>query len=209
MGFLDHRELEGRTAILGGSFDPVHNGHLHIARQVLYWSRISQVLFVPNGSHHFKKGMVRASFNDRFELVKRAIASEPRFAISDIDRSGSGYTADFMQELMRENPLERYAFIIGSDNLPTLRKWYNFKWLAQNVHFLLLPRPDFAIDLNLISNLKASILPIELNSVSSTQIRQRIDIGDSISGLVPTNLEEKIIALYKANPPQGSDGAGE
>ncbi len=203
MSFLDQRELDGCTAILGGSFDPIHNGHLHIASQVLYWSRISKILFVPNGNHHFKKGLVRLSFADRYDLVKKAIANEPRFAFSDADRSGSGYTADLLQDLMKENPSTRYVFIIGSDNLQGLKKWYNYKWLVKNVHFLLVPRPGYQIDMSIITDLRISIIPIELIDVSSTDIRQRIDTGQSISGLVPSALESKITALYTANPPKG------
>lgn len=202
MGLLDLRELDGSTAILGGSFDPVHLGHLHIASQVLYWSRVSKVLFIPNGNHHFKKGLVRLSFADRYALVKKAIACEPRFAISDADRAGSGFTADLLQDIMKENPQTRYVFIIGSDNLPGLPKWHNYKWLVKNVHFLLLPRPGYQIDMSLIANLKISIIPIELSEVSSTAIRERIDSGQSIEKLVPADLEAKITELYLANPPK-------
>lgn len=202
MGFLDLRELDGSTAILGGSFDPVHLGHLHIASQVLYWSRVAKVLFIPNGNHHFKKGLVRLSFADRYSLVKKAIAAEPRFAISDADRTGSGFTADLLQNLMKENPHTRYVFIIGSDNLQGLNKWHNYKWLMKNVYFLLLPRPGYQIDMNLITELKISIIPIELSDISSTAIRERIDAGQSIKKLVPEDLETKIIELYQANPPK-------
>lgn len=202
MSLLDLSELNDCTAVLGGSFDPVHLGHLHIARQVLYWSRASTILFVPNGNHHFKRGQVRLNFNDRYSLVESAIASEPRFAISDADRSGSGYTAHLLQALMKDNPHTRYVFIIGSDNLPKLPLWHDFPWLCQNVHWLLLPRPGFKIDMELISPLKVSIIPIEPCNISSTDIRKRIDSGLSITGLVPEELEAKITELYLANPPR-------
>ena len=198
MGFLKIRELEGSTAVLGGSFDPIHNGHLHIARQILYWSRVAQVLFVPNGNHHFKKGLVRLSFSDRYTLVKSAIASEERFAISAADRNGTGYTADLMKALYRDNPDTSFVFVIGSDNLPTLSSWYNFPWLAKNVYFLVLPRPGFQIDLEIMQQIKASILPIELSPISSSDVRARIDQGESIAGLVPAELENSIIRLYGA-----------
>lgn len=198
MGFLKIRELDGSTAVLGGSFDPIHNGHLHIARQILYWSRVAQVLFVPNGNHHFKKGLVRLSFSDRYNLVKSAIAPEERFAISAADRNGTGYTADLMKDLYRDNPDTSFVFVIGSDNLPTLSSWYNFPWLAKNVYFLVLPRPGFQIDLEIMQQIKASILPIELSPISSSDVRARIDQGESIAGLVPAELENSIIRLYGA-----------
>jgi len=205
MGFLKLRELDGVTAILGGSFDPIHNGHLHIARQILYWSRVAQVLFVPNGNHHFKKGLVRLSFSDRYNLVKSAIEGEERFAISTADRNGTGYTADLMRALYRDNPDTSYVFVIGSDNLPALPTWYNYPWLVKNAYFLVLPRPGFQIDMEVMHQIKASILPIELSPISSSDVRSRIDQGESITGLVPAELEPSIIRLYQATKAQDNN----
>lgn len=196
MKLSDLSELEGLTAILGGSFDPIHNGHLHIARQVMYWTRVSGILFVPNGNHHFKQDKVQLSYAERYNLVKEAIAGEPHFMLSHADRSGSGYTSHLMQKLSAENPGTRYAFIIGADNLEGLSTWYEFEWLAKHVHFLVLPRPGFRIDLELLSPIKASLLPIELSPISSSLIRDKIAHGESITGLVPAKLEEHMIKLY-------------
>ena len=200
MAFLKLRELEGVTAVLGGSFDPIHNGHVHIARQILYWSRVANVLFVPNGNHHFKQGLVRLSFADRYALVKAAIVNEARMAISSADRSGTGYTADLMKQLYKDHPDTSFVFVIGSDNLTSLPEWYNFPWLVKNVYFLVLPRPGFQIEMEIMNQIKASILPIELSPLSSTEIRARIDQGQSITGLVPQVVEEDIVRLYQQHP---------
>ncbi len=192
----DPGNLEGYTAVLGGSFDPIHLGHLHIANQVLKLSSVKQVLFIPNGNHHFKVGKVRLSFSERYALVQRAIADEPRFAVSDADKIGSGYTAHLMRRLFAENPQTRFVFIIGSDNLPKLDKWFDFSWLASNLHFLVLPRPGYEILADTLPTIKASLLPIELSPISSTEVKRCIDSGKSIRGLVPQSLEEDIIRLY-------------
>jgi nicotinate-nucleotide adenylyltransferase len=170
---------------------------LHIARQVLLHSSFARVLFIPNGNHHFKAGKVRLAFSDRFALVAKAIASEPRFSISAADESGSGYTAHLMQGLYAENPDTCYVFIIGSDNLSKLDKWFDFPWLAANLHFLVLPRPGFDIHTEMLPSLTVSMLPIELSPISSSDIRRRIDCGESIHGLVPENMEADIIRLYQ------------
>lgn len=192
----DPGNLEGYTAVLGGSFDPIHLGHMHIANQVLKLSSVKQVLFIPNGNHHFKAGKVRLSFSERYALVQRAIANEPRFAVSDADKIGSGYTAHLMRRLFAENPQTPFVFIIGSDNLPKLDKWFDFPWLAANLHFLVLPRPGYEILTDTLPTIKASLLPIELSPISSTEVKRCIDSGKSIRGLVPQSLEEDIIRLY-------------
>jgi len=196
MKLTEKGELEGVTAILGGSFDPVHLGHLHIAKQIITLSRVAKVLFVPNGKHNFKKDTVLLTFSERLSLIKAAIAGEPRFDVSTADRSGSGYTSELMQKLMSENPETRYVFIIGSDNLGSLHNWHNFTWLQQHVHFLVLPRPGYQLDQLVVSTIKASLLHIELSTVSSSEIRAKIAAGTSIHGLVPESLEHRIVKLY-------------
>lgn len=189
-------ELEGCTAVLGGSFDPIHAGHLHIAHQVLLLTKAACVLFVPSGNHHFKADKIRLNYTTRFRLVELAIASEPRFAISRADETGSGYTSHLMQKLFSENPYTRFIFIIGADNLAKLEKWHDFPWLAANLHFLILPRPGFSVQEIKLEGIIATELPIAMSAISSTEIRGRIDRGDSINGMVPETLEKEIVRLY-------------
>ncbi|MDD4310335.1 MAG: nicotinate (nicotinamide) nucleotide adenylyltransferase [Candidatus Cloacimonetes bacterium] len=202
MSFSQLRDLEGTTAILGGSFDPIHNGHLQIAQQVLYWTRVATVLFVPTGNHPFKQNDIRQGFAQRYALVKETIANEPRFAISEVDKNGSGYTAHLVQKLQEANPGIRYVFIIGADNLPQLHEWFDYPWLSKHLHFLVLPRPGFKIDLNLLANLRANLLAIELSPISSSDIKDRIARGISITGLVPEPLEQRIFQLYSTATPK-------
>jgi len=199
MKLYNLNDIEGCTAILGGSFDPIHAGHIHIARQVLYWSRISEVVFVPNGKHHFKSDSVQLSFKQRFNLIKKAIAGESNLGISTADEDGSGYTADFMKQLMHDNPQTRYVFIIGSDNIASLPKWYNFPWLAASLHFLILPRPGYRIDMEVLQTIRATLLPIELSPVSSTEIKRRIANAEDIADLVPSPVYKDILRLYGSN----------
>ncbi len=192
----DLAALHGCIAILGGSFDPIHLGHLHIARQILENSQIKQVIFVPNGRHNFKKDQLRLDFEQRYALVQEAIKDEPRFSISPLDKDGSGYTADLMRSFQSQNPLQKYVFVIGSDNLPGLKRWFDFAWLKDNTVFLVIPRPGLQIGEADLLGIQACILDIELSSVSATQIREKIKKGQSIQGLVSQGLEERIFRLY-------------
>ncbi|OQC35176.1 MAG: putative nicotinate-nucleotide adenylyltransferase [Bacteroidetes bacterium ADurb.Bin041] len=129
--------------------------------------------------------------------MEKAIKNNPQFAISDADQEGSGYTAHLMQKLKRRYPDVDFSFVIGSDNLKELHLWYDYPYLAKELHFLILPRPGYALLPEVISQLKATVLNIELCPVSATEIRQRIKNRESIKGMVPEELEQEIIQLYR------------
>lgn len=194
--FRNSALLQGCHAVLGGSFDPIHLGHLHIAKQILEKSPVEQVIFVPNGIHNFKKDQLRLDFDQRYALVQEAIKDEARFTISALDRDGSGYTADLMRSFQTAYPTQKYVFVIGSDNLQGLKAWFDYAWLRQYIGFLILPRPGFEINESDLAGLKACILDIELSPISATQIRNLISRGESIHGLVPKGLEKQINKLY-------------
>ena len=189
--------MQGKVAVLGGSFDPVHSGHLHIANQILQQKVANTVLFVPSGNHHFKKTTIILPFEKRYALVQKAIQNNPFFAISDTDKEGSGYTAHLMQKLFKLYPNIDFSFIIGSDNLEQLHLWYDYPYLAKELHFIIIPRPGYPLLPEVINQLKATVLNIELCSVSATEIRQRIKNGESIKGMVPEELEQEIIRFYQ------------
>lgn len=195
-GDCELSQLQNTKAVLGGSFDPIHLGHLHIARQILARSPIQELLFVPCGNHNFKKGSIFLDYDNRYELIRQAISNESGLTLSSADQEGSGYTAHLMQRLRAENPDQDYVFVIGSDILPTLHKWYDYDWLKNNQKFLILPRPTFEIKHRYLYGIKAYTLDIELSPISSTQIRARISRGESIHGLVPEKLEQRICELY-------------
>lgn len=188
--------LKGCTAILGGSFDPIHMGHLHIANQVLDNCEIDELLLVPCAKHPFKTDSIRLSYAERCRLIECAIFNQPRLALSLADESGSGFTSHLMQKLTREHPSKNFAFIIGSDNLANLHKWHDFPWLCANVHFIILPRPEYSLNEANSLPIKASILPIPLSPISSSDIRHRIALGESIRNLVPTCIESELTHLY-------------
>lgn len=189
-----------KIAVLGGSFDPIHVGHLHIASQVLQMGAAQEVWFIPSGNHRFKQSIIMLDFDARISLIQRAIASEPRFKCLDIDRAGmgDGTTYDIMQRLKSAYPQHTFSFLIGMDNLSQLPTWHNFNWLKDNIRFLISVRPGFSPDPAVISQLNDfGYLNCKPMDVSSTNIRARLSSGLGIQGLVPHTLLIEITKLYK------------
>lgn len=182
-------------ALLGGSFDPIHNGHLHIAREILKSGYVSRLVFVPNARHNFKKDSVTLDFKHRLALVRDAL--EPCMEAWEDDADGSGYTAELLQKLYRKHPQLLFHFVIGSDNLANLPLWYDFAWLRANARFLIIPRPGYPSPQNVLRRIKRKTLRIAPCPISSSQIRSCIAAGKPISGLVPESLEQRIIELYR------------
>jgi nicotinate-nucleotide adenylyltransferase len=189
-----------KITVLGGSFDPIHLGHLHLADQVLKMNKAEEVWFVPAGNHRFKQANILLDFDNRISLINQCIKSEPRFKCLDIDRAGmgDGSTYDIMQKLKQQYPTYDFSFVIGMDNMAQLPQWFKFDWLKDNVRFLLAVRPGYSPDPNVISQLKNyTYLNCPPNSVSSTDIKQRLVNGLGIQGMVPHHVLIEITRLYK------------
>ena len=189
-----------KVAILGGSFDPVHLGHLHIANQVLEMGAAQEVWFVPSGNHRFKQSIILLDFDTRVSLINRTIAAEKRFKCLEIDKAGigDGTTYDIMQRLKSTYPQYAFSFLIGMDNLGQLPTWFNYNWLKENVRFLISTRPGYSPDPNITSQLKDfGYLNCKPMDISSTNIRARLSSGLGIQGLVPHTLLVEITKLYK------------
>lgn len=182
------------TALIGGSFDPIHNGHLFVAAELLKDPLINRLAFVPVGRHNFKHALTVLSFSQRSSLIARAI--EPGMELWDDDEAGSGYTSDLIQRLRKSHPGMRFAFVIGSDNLPQLPQWHDYEWLRQELSFIVIPRPGYELSLPEPAP-QVMIRDIHPPEVSSSQIRSRIKAGLPIDGLVPVHLKTDIIKLYK------------
>lgn len=172
------------TGILGGSFDPVHLGHLDLAQAARKALDLARVLLVPCAGHPFKPGGPSASAEQRLRMLDLAIRGSDGLEVSDIEirRGGTSYTLETLEALRRARPAESEWFLIlGLDNLPGLPRWRRAQELAQQVRIVCFPRRL---------------------SVSSTLVRQRIAQGGNLSGLVPAAVAEYIVRenLY-ATPP--------
>ena len=131
-----------KIGIIGGTFDPIHNGHLYIANKAMEEFSLSKVIFIPTGVSYMKTDVSNAKH--RYEMVRLAIKNYPNFEISDLEvfRGGNTYTCETIAELKKTHPEDKFYFIIGVDTLFMMEKWKNFEYIFQNVTIIVADRED-------------------------------------------------------------------
>jgi nicotinate-nucleotide adenylyltransferase len=183
-----------RLGVLGGTFDPIHLGHLVAAETAREAERLDRVLFVPAGRPWHRDQAPHARAADRLAMVELAIAGNPSFAVSrvDIDRAGPTYTADTLEWLRREHPEATLVFLLGQDALAQLGSWRNPARVAELAEIVALARPGAPpIDLAALhptipdAPLRVRLLDAPLIGISSTMIRARLRAGHSVRYLTP------------------------
>jgi len=197
------------AGILGGTFDPIHLGHLKIAEEARVQLNLEKVLFVPANRSALKVDRETAAVAHRLEMLKLAIATKPYFELSpiEVERPGVSYTVDTMELLSKQlGAGTNLFFIIGMDSLLELPQWKNPTKLLKLCHLAVFPRPGFEQpDLGTLEASAGGIsesvvwLSMEPMYISSTDIRRRIASGLSIRNLVTENVEQYIIehGLYR------------
>ncbi len=189
-----------KIGLLGGSFNPVHNGHIELAQTALDSFKLDKILFLPSGNHPLKKYSNIPSIEIRYNLAKKAIASNPNFEVSRLDMKTAkpSYTKLLVMRLNKKFPNDKFYFIAGSDIVSELKKWHDYKWVLDNIEFIIALRPGidrFAWnELEYID--KLHFMEMEPINISSTVIREMIADGKDISALVPTNIKKELISLY-------------
>ncbi len=185
--------LSGDVGVFGGTFDPVHIGHLAAAMAALDALRLEMVLFVPAADPPHKQSLAKTAADHRIAMLALAMAGNERFAISrvDVDRPGPHYTVDMLAALQAEHPQARLHFLLGSDSLAELPTWHKPWRLPQLGRLALLRRPGEEPDLarleEVIPGLTRALcqVPMPLLEVSGTDLRQRVAAGRRIRYLVP------------------------
>ena len=182
--------------LLGGTFNPIHEGHLSIAREALRLFALDAVWFIPCAVPPHKPVHDLASNEDRLAMLRLAIAGEPRFAALDVEfnRPGKSYTLDTVRALQALHPGDAFVFIVGADTLPELPTWHRPLDLLPLVRIVSLARPGFAPDAAAIhlpppwpERLLADLRSGEPLDVSSREIRAKIAAGQPVS-LVPDSV---------------------
>lgn len=174
-----------RIAIFGGSFDPIHFGHIHLVEQILKSKRFSEIVVVPAGDPWQKNPEVSAQL--RLEMARLAFAELP-VTVSDIEvlRSGPSYAIDTVRELKRSFPDAELTWILGSDVIDSLSSWHEIDTLVREVEFLIVKRPGARTDLQLLpKNLRFIEIEIEALDISATQIRNAFLKNEDVASLVP------------------------
>lgn len=184
-----------RVAVLGGTFDPIHLGHLAAAQGVLHLTGVERVIFLPNRQPPHKQGQPVTPAEHRAAMVRLAIADNPAFGFSDLElrRPGPSYTIETVRALAAAHPDWEPAFVIGLDSLLEIRTWREWETLLQSVDFFVVTRPghDLAAAHRLLAELgprltaRVRLLEIPGVAVASADLRRLAAQGYPLRYLVP------------------------
>jgi nicotinate-nucleotide adenylyltransferase len=188
-----------QIAILGGTFDPIHIGHLAIAEEVR-WHLDARVFFVPAARQPLKANTHVATAADRLAMVRLATAGNPAFSVCDLEvrRGGRSYTVDTVATLREEYPGADFTFVAGADVVADLHRWYDVERLLSLCRFLILARPGYTIELEgLYTTLPAargrvSTLAGPSLIISATLLRERLEHGAPVRYQIPDSVLDYI-----------------
>jgi nicotinate-nucleotide adenylyltransferase len=189
----EHKTL--RIGIMGGTFDPIHNGHLVAASEVAWVYDLDEVIFVPTGRPVFKMDQKVTNAEDRYLMTVIATSSNPRFTVSrvDIDRPGATYTIDTLQDLHDEyGDRAELFFITGADAVAEILKWKDADRMFDLAHFVAVTRPGYKVDVSFLPSDKVDVLEIPALAISSTDVRRRAARREPVWYLVPDGVVQYI-----------------
>ncbi|MDU2503580.1 MAG: nicotinate-nucleotide adenylyltransferase [Peptoniphilus sp.] len=190
-----------KYGIFGGSFNPIHYGHLMICEYIKEEMGLDKVIFIPTGNPPHKE--LELSAKDRYEMVRLAISPNPDFEISDIEttRVKKSYTVDTIRELKKIYKEEKLYFLIGLDSLFQLKTWMKIGDLSQEIEFVVALRPGY-LDREEVNKeidflrenfgTKINLIKTPLYEISSTDLRDRIREGKSLRYLIPKKVLDYI-----------------
>jgi nicotinate-nucleotide adenylyltransferase len=204
MGTEVHGE---RLGIFGGTFDPIHIGHLIIATELRHALRLDRVLFVPSGHPPHKADQAVSPNADRLAMLHLAIADNAAFAIStlDLDRPGPSYTSDLLAMLHDQHPTAQLVFLMGEDSLRDLPIWHQPERIVSLAEIGVAIRPEIETDLETIyqrvpaARGRITIIPTTLIDISASELRRRVRDGGPIRYQVLDSVESYIMTneLYR------------
>lgn len=190
--------MASRIGLYGGSFDPIHNGHLIIARAIAERLELQRLMFLPSAQPPHKRGELLAEPNHRAEMVKLAISDEPVFEFSDYDltRVGPSYTIDTVEHFLRQfGPAAELYWIVGADSLAELTSWHRAGELIEACRIATAARAGWdrsaweplraKLNEDQVAKLRGGFLETPVIDISSTEVRERVCSGRSIRFLVP------------------------
>lgn len=190
-----------QLGILGGTFDPVHLGHLIVAEQARLRLDLDRVIFIPTGQPWLREEEPEASGQDRLRMVQLAVESNPSFKASpiEVDRPGDTYTVDTLEQLSKQTSEADLHFILGMDALEQFHRWKDPERLLELCQLAIVNRPGYqGVDINQVVEefpqlgTRLTLVNVPRIEISSTDIRRRVALGASIRYLVPDPVEEYI-----------------
>jgi nicotinate-nucleotide adenylyltransferase len=192
-----------RVGVMGGTFDPVHHGHLVAASEVGSRYNLDEVIFVPTGQPWQKSERQVSPPEHRYLMTVIATASNPRFTVSrvDIDRPGQTYTTDTLKDLAAERPGADLFFITGADALSQILSWKDADELFELAYFIGVTRPGHHLDGSGLPADRVSLLEVPALAISSTDCRDRVQQGKPVWYLVPDGVVQYINKHRLYSPP--------
>jgi nicotinate-nucleotide adenylyltransferase len=195
------RSTAARVGVMGGTFDPIHHGHLVAASEVASVFGLDEVIFVPTGQPWQKFDREVAPAEHRYLMTVIATASNPRFTVSrvDVERDGPTYTIDTLRELAAQRPDSELYFITGADALAQILSWKDSEELFALAHFVGVTRPGHTLDDTGLPADRVSLMEVPAMAISSTDCRTRVARGDPVWYLVPDGVVQYIAkyGLYR------------
>ncbi|MWV49982.1 nicotinate-nucleotide adenylyltransferase [Rathayibacter sp. VKM Ac-2803] len=181
-----------RIGVMGGTFDPIHHGHLVAASEVAQSFDLDEVVFVPTGQPWHKKTVTSAEH--RYLMTVIATASNPRFTVSrvDVDRIGTTYTIDTLRDIHAAHPDAELFFITGADAVAQILSWKDYDELWELAHFVAVSRPGHVLNVSGLPAQDVSLLEIPALAISSTDCRSRVNRGHPVWYLVPDGVVQYI-----------------
>ncbi|SNT40634.1 nicotinate-nucleotide adenylyltransferase [Asanoa hainanensis] len=192
-----------RVGIMGGTFDPIHHGHLVAASEVADNFALDEVVFVPTGNPWQKDSREVSPAEDRYLMTVIATASNPRFHVSrvDIDRDGPTYTVDTLRDIRAMyGPKTQLFFITGADALQRILSWKDTDQMFELAHFVAVTRPGFTLRTDHLPTDAVSTIQVPAMAISSTDCRTRVAADKPVWYLVPDGVVQYIAKrhLYRA-----------
>ncbi|WGD38624.1 nicotinate-nucleotide adenylyltransferase [Lysinibacter sp. HNR] len=187
-----NREKRARIGIMGGTFDPIHHGHLVAASEVAQYFNLEEVIFVPTGQPWQKDNVTSAEH--RYLMTVIATAANPRFTVSrvDIDRIGPTYTVDTLRDIRCARPDADLFFISGADAITQILSWKDVDQLWDLAHFVAVSRPGHDLSISGLPERGVSLLEVPALAISSTDCRSRARQGLPVWYLVPDGVVQYI-----------------
>ncbi|WP_267208059.1 nicotinate-nucleotide adenylyltransferase [Corynebacterium sp. Marseille-P8863] len=195
--FADSLDDAARIGIMGGTFDPIHHGHLVAASEVADRFQLDEVVFVPTGNPWQKAGRTITAAEDRYLMTVIATASNPRFSVSrvDIDRGGPTYTMDTLRDLREQFPNAQLYFITGADALSSIMSWRDWEHMFELAEFVGVTRPGYELSEDMLPEeiqRRVHLIEIPAMAISSTDCRERSEQGRPVWYLVPDGVVQYI-----------------
>ena len=193
--------MNRKIILFGGTFDPVHNGHILVAESALKQIGAEKVVFIPARRSPHKETFPYANAQARFEMLCLAIADEKKFRVSDCElkRAQPSYTLDTVKDfLIQYGPRSQIYWLLGADMVADLPRWYHAEELIDLCNLTVMSRPGCGrgnfeglaetLGIKRIDKLRRNVVKTPLVDISSTEIRQKLGSGEEISGLVHPNV---------------------